>query len=136
MTCITPRAFADETAALLNPLSCQAIAVASEGETPYWEAIDWTSPAPTRVLVGTGSAAGTTGAGPGCAARGGKRGDRGPARCGAGSEAVPGLNGGPARRRGGRGRGRCGRGRGRGRWGGGRGRRHEARLLQRRVALG
>src|ERR671916_1759602 len=71
MTCITPRAFADETAALLNPLSCQAIAVASEGETPYSEAIDWTSPAPTRVLVGTGSAAGTTGAGAGCEARGG-----------------------------------------------------------------
>ena len=34
MTCMTPRAFAEETIALLKPLSCQAMAAASEGETP------------------------------------------------------------------------------------------------------
>ena len=63
MTCITPRAFAAETIALLKPLSCHAIAAASEGETPYWDATDWTSAAPRRVAVGAGAATGTTGAG-------------------------------------------------------------------------
>src|SRR3954471_13642349 len=72
MTCITPRALAPDTMALLNPLSCHATAAASDGETPYCAAIDWTSAAPRRVGVGAGFAAGTTcvaGAGP--AARGG-----------------------------------------------------------------
>src|SRR4051812_50034325 len=45
---------------LLKPLSCHAIAEASEGETPYCAATDWMSPAPTRVGVGCGPAAGTT----------------------------------------------------------------------------
>src|SRR5215218_6599874 len=71
MTCITPRALAAETIELLKPLSCQAIAAASEGETPYCAATDCTSPAPTRAGVGSGSAAGTTGAGAGSAARAG-----------------------------------------------------------------
>src|SRR3954469_11199827 len=60
MTCITPRALAEETIALLKPLSCHAIAAASEGETPYCAATDWTSAAPTRAAVGSGSAFGTT----------------------------------------------------------------------------
>src|SRR5690349_19399751 len=72
MTCITPRALAEETIALLKPLSCQAIAVASEGETPWAAATDWTSAAPTREAVGSGAAAGTTfAAGAGCEARAG-----------------------------------------------------------------
>src|SRR5215218_3802740 len=57
---MTPRALADDTSALLKPLSCHAIAAASEGETPCAEATDWMSPAPTRVGVGSGAAAGTT----------------------------------------------------------------------------
>src|SRR5215207_3446262 len=65
---MTPRAFADETIELLKPLSCHAIAAASEGATPYWAATDWMSPAPTLAGVGTGSAAGTTGAGAGSSA--------------------------------------------------------------------
>src|SRR4051794_23029253 len=60
MTCITPRALAGETIELLKPLSCQAIAAASEGETPLAEATDWTSVAPSRVGVGSGAAVGTT----------------------------------------------------------------------------
>ena len=72
MTCMTPRALALETIALLKPLSCQAIAVASEGETPWAAATDWTSAAPTRVAVGSGAACGTTvAAGAGCEARAG-----------------------------------------------------------------
>src|SRR5215208_2108465 len=72
MTCITPRAFAEETIALLKPLSCQAIAAAREGETPCNAATDWTSEAPTVAAVGTGSACGTTVcAGSGVAACGG-----------------------------------------------------------------
>src|SRR5215208_6692661 len=71
MTCITPRALAADTIALLKPLSCQAIAAASDGETPYCAATDWTSAAPTRVGVGAGSACGTTGAGAGSDARAG-----------------------------------------------------------------
>ena len=72
MTCMTPRALALETMLLLKPLSCQAIAVASEGETPCWAATVWTSAAPTRVAVGAGAACGTTvAAGAGCAARAG-----------------------------------------------------------------
>src|SRR4051812_28421092 len=72
MTCITPRALAPETMELLKPLSCQAIAAASEGETPLAEATDCTVEAPTRVAVGSGAAWGTTvAAGAGCVARGG-----------------------------------------------------------------
>src|SRR5918998_762331 len=68
---MTPRALADDTIALLKPLSCHAIAAASEGETPCCAATDWMSAAPTCVGVGTGSAAGTTGAGAGSEARAG-----------------------------------------------------------------
>src|SRR5215207_7136447 len=69
---MTPRALADDTAALLKPLSCHAIAAASEGETPCTEATDWMSDAPRRVGVGAGAAAGTTRcAGAGSEARGG-----------------------------------------------------------------
>src|SRR4051794_41972756 len=72
MTCITPRALAEDTMPLLNPLSCHAIAAASEGETPLAAATDWMSEAPTRAGVGSGAAAGTTRcAGAGCDARGG-----------------------------------------------------------------
>jgi hypothetical protein len=71
ITCITPRALADDTIALLKPLSCHAIAAASEGETPYCDATDWMSPAPTTPAVGAGSAAGTTGSGAGSPARAG-----------------------------------------------------------------
>src|SRR3954452_3670758 len=60
MTCMTPRALAGETIELLKPLSCQAIAAASEGETPLAEATDWTSEAPSRAGVGSGAAVGTT----------------------------------------------------------------------------
>ncbi len=69
ITCITPRALAEETIALLKPLSCHAIAAASEGETPYCAATACTSAAPRRVAVGAGSACGTTGAGAGSSAR-------------------------------------------------------------------
>src|SRR3954464_2336358 len=60
MTCITPRALAEDTIELLNPLSCQAMAAAREGETPCSAATDWTSEAPTRAAVGSGAAFGTT----------------------------------------------------------------------------
>src|SRR5687767_6604839 len=72
MTCITPRALAEDTIPLLKPLSCQAIAAASEGETPCSDATDWTSAAPSTVEVGAGLACGTTVcAGSGVAAPGG-----------------------------------------------------------------
>src|SRR4051812_50052297 len=72
MTCMTPRALAAETIALLKPLSCQAIALASEAGTPLAAATDWTAKAPTRGGVGSGAALGVTrGAGAGCAARAG-----------------------------------------------------------------
>src|ERR1700742_2967539 len=72
MTCITPRALAEETIALLKPLSCHAIADASEGETPLAEATEATSDAPTRVEGGSGAACGTTvAAGAGWEARAG-----------------------------------------------------------------
>src|SRR3954447_26312693 len=60
MTCMTPRALAGETMALLNPLSCQAMAAAREGETPWAEATDWMSVADRRSGVGSGAACGTT----------------------------------------------------------------------------
>src|SRR5438067_13569798 len=59
MICITPRAFALETAALLKPLSCQAMALASEAGTPSriatWPICD----AVTLPGVALGAAAGT-----------------------------------------------------------------------------
>src|SRR3954462_5391475 len=72
ITCITPRALAPDTIPLLKPLSCQAMAEASEGGTPLAAATDWTVEAPTRVGVGSGAAAGTTvAAGAGWTARAG-----------------------------------------------------------------
>jgi hypothetical protein len=47
MTCMTPRAFALETIALLKPDSCHAIAAASEPGTPCSAATLWMSPAVT-----------------------------------------------------------------------------------------
>src|SRR4051795_10614324 len=70
MTCMTPRALAAETIALLKPLSCQAIALASEAGTPLAAATERTAEAPTRGGVGSGAAFGTIRvAGAGCAAR-------------------------------------------------------------------
>ena len=60
MTCITPRALAEETIELLKPLSCQAMAAASEGETPCAAATFWMSTALTCCAVGAGAASGTT----------------------------------------------------------------------------
>src|SRR4051794_6117484 len=57
---MTPRALAPETMPLLKPLSCHAIAAASDGETPYCAAIDCTSVALTRPGAAAGAAAGTT----------------------------------------------------------------------------
>src|SRR3712207_5081159 len=72
MTCMTPRALALETIELLKPLSCQAIAEASDGETPCAEATLAMSPALTRSGVACGAAAGTTVvAGAGASAAGG-----------------------------------------------------------------
>jgi hypothetical protein len=51
---MTPRALAEETAALLKPLSCQAIAEASEPSTPFCEAIWLISVALVRPGVGAG----------------------------------------------------------------------------------
>src|SRR3954452_6295236 len=59
VTCITPRALALETLALLKPLSCQPIAVASEGETPTPAAMEPMSVDVTRSGVGLGDAIGT-----------------------------------------------------------------------------
>src|SRR4051795_5938224 len=59
-TCITPRALAAETIALLKPLSCQAIAEASDAGTPLRLATMAMSAAVTRPGVGAGGAAGTT----------------------------------------------------------------------------
>ena len=60
MICITPRAFALETAPLLKPLSCQAIACASDEETPSSDAT-WPICEPlTWLAVGLGAATGTT----------------------------------------------------------------------------
>src|SRR4051812_49835740 len=60
MTCMTPRAFALETIALLNPLSCQAIAEASEPGTPLRPATVAMSAELTRPGVGAGGAGVTT----------------------------------------------------------------------------
>src|SRR3954453_10244020 len=58
MTCMTPRALAEETMALLKPLSCQAIADASAGETPCWAAIAPIWPEVILIPVGCGGAVG------------------------------------------------------------------------------
>src|SRR5436309_12490500 len=58
-TCMTPRALALETIPLLKPLSCQAIAEASEAGTPLRAATAAMSAALTRPGVGAGEAAGT-----------------------------------------------------------------------------
>src|SRR5207302_1078328 len=71
MICITPRAFALETAPLLKPLSCQAIAFASEAETPSCEATWPICDAVRWPGVAFGVATGTirrAGAGPGALA--------------------------------------------------------------------
>ena len=62
MTCMTPRALAADTAALLKPLSCQATADASEPDTPCCAAIEPISPDVVCVGVGLGAAVGTTAA--------------------------------------------------------------------------
>src|SRR5436305_851962 len=59
-TCMTPRALAAETIALLKPLSCQAIAEASEAGTPLRLATMAMSEGLTRPGGGAGTAAGTT----------------------------------------------------------------------------
>src|SRR3954454_6699015 len=67
MTCMTPRAFAPETIALLKPLSCQAMAAASEPGTPLRVATSLMSAAVTRPGVAAGAAAGAVvGGGEGC----------------------------------------------------------------------
>src|ERR1700724_3789895 len=62
--CITPRASALETRSLLKPLSCQAMASASQAATPLAAATDPTSPALTRSGVGYGGSVGLPSAGP------------------------------------------------------------------------
>src|SRR3954451_4193442 len=59
-TCMTPRALAAETIALLKPLSCQAIAEASEAGTPLRLATMAMSAGVTRPGVGAGGAGVTT----------------------------------------------------------------------------
>src|SRR3954471_14735844 len=56
MTCITPRAFADDTTPLLKPLSWYAIAAASEPETPCPAAIWPISTELVWAAVGYGAA--------------------------------------------------------------------------------
>src|SRR5882757_7499240 len=58
MTCITPRALAAETIELLKPLSCHAIAEASDAGTPLRVATMAMSEEVTRPEVGWGAAAG------------------------------------------------------------------------------
>src|SRR4051794_36048684 len=65
MICMTPRAFALETIALLKPDSCHAIALAIPGGTPLAAATWAISDELTRSGVGFGAAGGTTGAGAG-----------------------------------------------------------------------
>src|SRR3954451_23573839 len=66
MICMTPRALALETIALLKPDSCHAIAFARLAGTPCSAAICAISPELTRSGVGLGAAAGTiAGAGAG-----------------------------------------------------------------------
>src|SRR3954468_998890 len=66
MICMTPRAFALETIALLKPDSCQPIALAMLAGTPCSAAIWAICDELTRSFVGFGAAAGTiVGAGAG-----------------------------------------------------------------------
>src|SRR3954452_20528862 len=57
---MTPRAFAPESLALLKPLSCHAIAVASDPGAPCWVAIEPICDALRRPGDAAGGAAGTT----------------------------------------------------------------------------
>src|SRR5436309_3895563 len=57
---MTPRALALDTAALLKPLSCQAIALASEAGTPLRAAIWPISEAVTRPGAACGTATGVS----------------------------------------------------------------------------
>ncbi len=67
MTCMIPRALALDTIALLKPLSCQAIAAASDAGAPCSDAIWRIRSAPRRPAVGVGDACGTMrAAGSGC----------------------------------------------------------------------
>src|SRR5439155_23577257 len=59
-TCMTPRALAAETIALLKPLSCQAMADASDAGTPLRLATIAMSAGDTRPGVGAGGADDTT----------------------------------------------------------------------------
>src|SRR3954453_21676805 len=59
ITCITPRALAEDTMPLLNPDSCQAIALASEDGTPLRDATAAMAPEDTRDGVAVGAACGT-----------------------------------------------------------------------------
>src|SRR4051812_27090835 len=61
MTCMTPRADADETMPLLKPLSCQAMAEASDAGTPSWAAMAATCDDVTLAGVGCGDAVVATG---------------------------------------------------------------------------
>src|SRR3954447_6730426 len=61
MICMTPRAFALETIALLKPDSCQAIAFARPAGTPCCAAICAICDELTRSGVGLGAAGGTIG---------------------------------------------------------------------------
>src|SRR3954447_11776065 len=56
--CMTPRALAPESIALLKPLSCQAIAAASELGAPCCAAIEPICEAESRPGVASGGAAG------------------------------------------------------------------------------
>src|SRR5436190_21653340 len=60
MICMTPRALALETIALLKPDSCQAIALAMLAGTPCSAAICAICAELTRSFVGLGAACGTT----------------------------------------------------------------------------
>src|SRR3954449_11220231 len=71
MTCMTPRALAEETMELLKPLSCQPMAAARLAGAPCWAAMLETCPPSRRPGVGAGlpSAPTAPGAGRGRPAR-------------------------------------------------------------------
>ena len=79
ITCMTPRALAEETIPLLKPLSCHAIAAASEDGTPCCAASEPTCTALSRPAVAAGRFLYavtfflTAGTRPGSAGREGKR---------------------------------------------------------------
>src|SRR4051794_41903660 len=56
---MTPRAFAPESIPLLKPLSCHAMAVASDPGAPCWAAIEPICEADKRPGAAAGGAAGT-----------------------------------------------------------------------------